>query len=53
MVNRAGGGVYIYVPELTTEDLMPKPIAIIFWSMVAACVFSFGMAAFFVAHFAT
>jgi hypothetical protein len=28
---------------------MPKPIAIAFWSMVAACVFSFGMAAF-VAH---
>jgi hypothetical protein len=34
------------------EVLMPKPIAITFWSMVAACAFSFGMAAF-VAHFAT
>ena len=31
---------------------MPRPVAIAFWSMVAACVFSFGMAAF-VAHFAT
>jgi len=31
---------------------MPRPIAIAFWSMVAACVFSFGMAAL-VAHVAT
>jgi hypothetical protein len=34
------------------KNLMPKPIAIAFWSMVAACVFSFGMAAL-VAHVAT
>jgi hypothetical protein len=29
---------------------MPKQIAITFWSLVAACVFAFGVAALMIAH---